>query len=581
MPADAAGFFPEIYLPADAEYKVIDRDGAGATVWTGDRVWPDPARIPYKTVAALQTSTEAARGTGEIWEAAGHRYEEVPSGEHLTTAGGVKLKVLPVWAGAAGGVYIATAFGATGDGVTDDTAAIQKALDVATHLRFPQGTYLVSTTLTADKSSLKLFGDGEYTAIIKAAAGHTGGILLDLGNATTSRYGNEIRNLGFDGNSVASLKGVRLRRINNQSKIMHCHFDAFDIALEADELALANICAFNKFGLPVKNNINIKLIQEAGNSWRIQNNYFAGGQVYLNNSMTDVEMSGNTFDNSCQLLTDGVSGPRNLHVFSNRFETTAATPIRFAGLVRGVNVHDNFFTGNAGAARAIEFTSASATLSATIADNWFEQFNSINVDASACAKGTVSLHGNRDDGSAVNPYPATEPDLIASGVKPQVGTAFGVRSDRMTFGTNNRVIEAYLTKTITAGSGVAQDVFTITTPTGAKGGFVVEVEGLAEHIATSTAVAAMGFKSAFTKVQGSTGVATIGAVSALYKTASAASASATRDVSDVAISVANTSDGVATVRAAVTYTGSGSPALRLRVRLIWEHYVSAPTLAAS
>jgi len=47
----------------------------------------------YPTVAALVASAEAARGAGSIWDAGGYRYLEVSSGEHLTTAGGVKLKV--------------------------------------------------------------------------------------------------------------------------------------------------------------------------------------------------------------------------------------------------------------------------------------------------------------------------------------------------------------------------------------------------------------------------------------------------------------------------------------------------------
>ncbi len=49
----------------------------------------------YKTVQDLLDSTETSRGLGSIWEAQGFRYEEVSSGEHFTTVGGVKLYVLP------------------------------------------------------------------------------------------------------------------------------------------------------------------------------------------------------------------------------------------------------------------------------------------------------------------------------------------------------------------------------------------------------------------------------------------------------------------------------------------------------
>jgi hypothetical protein len=131
VPADAAGYFPEIYLPGDAEYKVIDRDSLGATVWTGEKVRPDLTKINYATVAALLASKEKARGVGSIWEAGGFRYKEVASGttgpDILTTSGGVKLKVLP----ADDGSYNAMAWGCARDGVTNDRTKLQSAIDTA------------------------------------------------------------------------------------------------------------------------------------------------------------------------------------------------------------------------------------------------------------------------------------------------------------------------------------------------------------------------------------------------------------------------------------------------------------------
>lgn len=50
-------------------------------------------RAPYKTVADLLASTELSRGISAVWKAAGFRYTEVASNEHLTTAGGVRLKM--------------------------------------------------------------------------------------------------------------------------------------------------------------------------------------------------------------------------------------------------------------------------------------------------------------------------------------------------------------------------------------------------------------------------------------------------------------------------------------------------------
>jgi len=55
-------------------------------------------------------------------------------------------------------------FGAVGDGVTDDTAAIQAALDAVKGVYFPEGTYLVTTIYPKDEAHL--IGAGKYASII-------------------------------------------------------------------------------------------------------------------------------------------------------------------------------------------------------------------------------------------------------------------------------------------------------------------------------------------------------------------------------------------------------------------------------
>ena len=64
-------------------------------------------------------------------------------------------------------------FGAVGDGVTDDTAAIQAAIDHQTNggvVFFPPGDYLISTVLTAaDPDKLTLLGCGRFSRIHKGA----------------------------------------------------------------------------------------------------------------------------------------------------------------------------------------------------------------------------------------------------------------------------------------------------------------------------------------------------------------------------------------------------------------------------
>lgn len=110
------------------------------------------------TVAALLADTTLAyvAGTGkvvvatsEIVEAGGFRYQVAASGasdQHVTTAGGVKLYVQ---ADATG--YNVKAFGAVGDGVANDTAAIQATINGTGALGsiiYPDGTYKIESTIT-------------------------------------------------------------------------------------------------------------------------------------------------------------------------------------------------------------------------------------------------------------------------------------------------------------------------------------------------------------------------------------------------------------------------------------------------
>lgn len=84
-------------------------------------------------------------------------------------------------------------FGATGDGVTDDYAAIQAALDAATdvggvggkgwQIDFPAGTYLISQTLEVPNSTV-INGAGRQQTIIRPYNNTFAGVMMtDKGNA--------------------------------------------------------------------------------------------------------------------------------------------------------------------------------------------------------------------------------------------------------------------------------------------------------------------------------------------------------------------------------------------------------------
>lgn len=126
----------------DTGYERIG-DGSTAFLSLGCR---HGAYIHYDDYAAFAASTEGSRGVGAIWSFGPFSGEEVASGDISNSAGTpVQLDVLV----GADGRRNVLAFGATGDGVTDDTVALQAALDAGPCVA-QGGTYnhtgLVSTT---------------------------------------------------------------------------------------------------------------------------------------------------------------------------------------------------------------------------------------------------------------------------------------------------------------------------------------------------------------------------------------------------------------------------------------------------
>ena len=106
-------------------------------------------------------------------------------------------------------------FGATGDGTTDDTAAIQAALDSFTvrggDLLFPIGIYKITSTLTIDKP-INIYGSGEgseyqptqlpASKILWGSAAASP--MINFGGFGTVISGGGINNLMIDGNAVAT-----------------------------------------------------------------------------------------------------------------------------------------------------------------------------------------------------------------------------------------------------------------------------------------------------------------------------------------------------------------------------------------
>ena len=96
-------------------------------------------------------------------------------------------------------------FGAKGDGVTDDTAAIQAAIDTGVPVYIPRGTYAVSGILLNGLSDTSVSGDGTSSAL-SLIAGSNDNV---IGIASCTRV--TVSDLRIDGNRTGNSLGHGVR----------------------------------------------------------------------------------------------------------------------------------------------------------------------------------------------------------------------------------------------------------------------------------------------------------------------------------------------------------------------------------
>ena len=194
------------------------------------------------------------------------------------------------------------AFGAVGNGVADDTAAVQAALTASRNVYFPTGTYLTSN-LTVANSGTHIYGDG-LSSVLLLEAGSTGALLATGVNTVLienlALYGGDDTDKKAVATATADRSGISVRAVvNSQIRGVTVHgFENHGVVTAGGSndflthLVISDSTFYNNWsGLSVENTDSEYL---RVSNLDIHNNYRG---LYLN--------AGNLTGTNCKIIDNG------------------------------------------------------------------------------------------------------------------------------------------------------------------------------------------------------------------------------------------------------------------------------------
>ena len=219
---DSAGRV-QVDVWGDGDYKMVVADSNDTPISTFDPVSGGAGITKVNTIAELTAITKATLTNGDEFSVSGYYAQGDGVGGNFywnsastaTANGGTIIASDEGGTGrwlriVVGDIINVLMFGAVGDGVTDDTADIQAAIDSGSPIVFPAGTY-ASGPLTQSTNFQRFYADGQVN-IIKNA----NGVLLTSTGIYVELDGIQFLGTGYTGDNI-NMSGNHPRLINCSS----------------------------------------------------------------------------------------------------------------------------------------------------------------------------------------------------------------------------------------------------------------------------------------------------------------------------------------------------------------------------
>lgn len=320
-------------------------------------------------------------------------------------------------------------YGAVGDGVTADTAAIQTAIDTGKPVFFPRGTYLCDA-LTTDTDGQTIFGDGPLSVILKTGS-------VNANQFTVSANSVEFFGLRFNGNATSESGAnggfaIEIAASYTGANIHDCLFSgatapvgwqcAVKFNSGCDNSACRN-CRFERlwgansgFGYGVLSGAAARLVV-SGNIFVMTNGSRGRHAVYLSAGCTNSVVSSNAIVGSseaaisiyaqgAQPANSGIVVVGNVITGSGNAANTSGSSIGVYGKFNDITIASNIVIGSLVHGIALDATSYTTSKNCIVSGNRIIDSGYSGIEIIANGEGLCEGNyiSNSGQGDVANTY---------------------------------------------------------------------------------------------------------------------------------------------------------------------------------